>query len=88
MTTLLPGTEVHARRLPWVVAHTEDMGQQTLLRLRGAEGAVSGLEFDLLTPFEEVEAVITHGNLTPAVIYQTGSGSPTNDPSGPIKKRA
>lgn len=58
MTTILPGTEVHARGLRWVVAHTEDMGQQTLLRLRGTEGAMLGAEFDILHPFEEVEPVI------------------------------
>lgn len=55
---ILPGTEVHARGLRWIVAHTEDMGQETLLRLRGTEGAMLGSEFDLLYPFENVEQVI------------------------------
>ncbi|MFZ4439218.1 MAG: hypothetical protein ACOYOS_12370 [Syntrophales bacterium] len=58
MASILPGTEVHARGLRWVVAHTEDMGQQTLLRLRGTEGAMQGLEFDILHPFEDVEPII------------------------------
>lgn len=58
MASILPGTEVHARGLRWVVAHTEDLGQQTLLRLRGSEGAVQGMEFDVLHPFEEVEPVV------------------------------
>lgn len=58
MASFLPGTEVHARGLRWVVAHTEDMGQQTLLRLRCTEGAMQGLEFDILHPFESVEPVV------------------------------
>jgi len=58
MSSFLPGTEVHARGLRWVVVHTEDMGQQTLLRLRGTEGAILGVEFDLLHPFERVEPVV------------------------------
>jgi superfamily II DNA or RNA helicase len=34
------------------------MGAQTMLRLRGTEGAMLGLEFDILHPFEDVEPVI------------------------------
>ncbi len=59
MPTILPGAQVHARGLLWVVAHTENMGSQTLMRLRGTTGAVQGLEFDVLHPFEKVEPVVT-----------------------------
>lgn len=57
MTQLLPGTEVSARGLRWEVVSTENMGPQTLYRLRGLENVVLGHEFDLLHPFEEVEPV-------------------------------
>jgi len=50
---LLPGTEVHARGLRWEVVSTESLGPQTLLRLRGLEGAVLGKELDVLHPFED-----------------------------------
>ncbi|MEW6137142.1 MAG: helicase-related protein [Thermodesulfobacteriota bacterium] len=54
---LLPGTEVRARGLRWDLIATETLGQQTLCRLRGLEGAVIGQEFDFLHPFEKVEPV-------------------------------
>ncbi len=38
MPSILPATEVHVHGLRWVVAHTEDMGWQTLARLPGADG--------------------------------------------------
>ncbi len=52
---LIPGTEVVARGLRWSVVIAESMGQQTLYRLRGMEGAVLGQEIDILHPFEKVE---------------------------------
>ena len=42
---LLSGTEVHARGLRWEVVSGENLGQQTLFRLRGLENAVVGLMF-------------------------------------------
>ena len=53
----LPGTEVEARGLRWEVVSTQQLGQQTLYRLRGLEGAVRGQELDLLSPFEQVAAL-------------------------------
>ena len=54
MSELLPGTEVHARGLRWEIVFSEQLGPQTLFRLRGLEGAVLGRELDLLHPFEPV----------------------------------
>ncbi len=56
-TALLPGTEVHARGLHWEVVSGENLGSQTLYRLRGLERAVLGSELDVLYPFERVEPV-------------------------------
>ena len=56
--SLLPGTEVIARGLRWEVVTIESLGAQSLFRLRGLEGAMKGREFDLLSPFEEIEPVI------------------------------
>ena len=53
---LLPGTEVEARGLRWEVVFSQQLGQQTLYRLRGVEGAVKGQELDLLSPFEPIQA--------------------------------
>ena len=58
MSDLLPGTEVHARGLRWEIVFSQQLGPQTLFRLRGLEGAVLGRELDLLHPFEPVEPVI------------------------------
>jgi len=58
MSELLPGTEVHARGLRWEIVFSQQLGPQTLFRLRGLEGAVLGRELDLLHPFEPVEPVI------------------------------
>ena len=55
-SSFLPGTEVHARGLPWIVVDARPQGEQTLLRLRG-QGGFAGFEFDILTPFEAVEPV-------------------------------
>lgn len=55
---LLPGTEVDARGLRWEVVASENLGPQTLFRLRGLAGAVLGQELDILHPFEHVEPVI------------------------------
>jgi hypothetical protein len=56
--TFLPGTEVEARGLRWEVVNATPMGEQTLLRLRGTGGAFGGSEVDLLSPFEQVRAVV------------------------------
>ena len=58
MSDLLPGTEVHARGLRWEIVFSQQLGPQTLFRLRGLEGATLGRELDLLHPFEPVEPVI------------------------------
>ncbi|HEY9631560.1 MAG TPA: helicase-related protein [Coleofasciculaceae cyanobacterium] len=58
MATLLPGTEVQARGLRWEVVNSDQLGQQTLYRLRCLEGDFRGDELDLLTPFELVEPVV------------------------------
>ena len=58
MSDLLPGTEVHARGLRWEIVFSQQLGPQTLFRLRGLEGAALGRELDLLHPFEPVEPVI------------------------------
>ena len=55
--SLLPGTEVSARGLRWEVVSSQGLGQQTLYRLRGLQGAVLGHEFDLLHPFEDIQPV-------------------------------
>jgi hypothetical protein len=54
---LLPGTEVQARGLRWQIVSSDNLGQQTLYRLRGLEGAVQGQEVDLLHPFEAIAPV-------------------------------
>ena len=54
---ILPGTEVEARRVRWEVVSTQELGGQTLFRLRGLENAVLGKELDLLSPFEEIRPV-------------------------------
>jgi superfamily II DNA or RNA helicase len=53
----LPGTAVSARGLRWEVVTSQNLGLQTLLRLRGTENAVLGQELDILCPFEAVEPV-------------------------------
>jgi superfamily II DNA or RNA helicase len=58
MQDILPGTEVVARGLRWEVVLTQQLGAQTLYRLRGLELAVAGDEIDLLTPFEKIDPVI------------------------------
>ena len=57
MNTLLPGTEVIARGLHWEVLLSQNLGAQTLYRLRGIDGILKGQELDLLHPFEEVSPV-------------------------------
>ncbi|GAB4211453.1 MAG: helicase-related protein [Roseiflexaceae bacterium] len=57
MTTLLPGTEVYARGLRWEIVAADQLGGQTLYRLRCADGALRGQELDLLAPFEPIEPV-------------------------------
>lgn len=58
MPELLPGTEVQARGLRWQVVYTQQLGPQTLYRLRGLEAAVRGHELDFLAPFEPLEPII------------------------------
>lgn len=58
MTTYLPGTEVQARGLRWQVVLTQPLGAQTLIRLRGVEGALHGHEMDFLHPFEQIEPIV------------------------------
>ena len=54
---LLPGTEVEARGLQWEVVSSQQLGPQTLYRLRGLQGAVKGREIDLLQPFEQIKPI-------------------------------
>lgn len=58
ITHLLPGTEVHARGLRWEIVFSQQLGAQTLYRLRGLENAVRGREMDVLSPFEAIQPVI------------------------------
>ncbi|MEW6237084.1 MAG: helicase-related protein [Candidatus Omnitrophota bacterium] len=58
MENLLPGAEVATRGLRWEIVYSERLGQQILYRLRGLEGSFKNHEFDLLSPFEEMEPVI------------------------------
>ncbi len=51
---LLPGTVVHCRGLRWEVVQSQNLGPQTLYRLRGLAGVVNGKEFDVLSPLEEL----------------------------------
>src|SRR6516165_4316711 len=55
--SLLPGMVVGARGHRWEVVTSQNLGPQTLLRLRGTENAVLGQEMDILFPFEPVEPV-------------------------------
>jgi SNF2 family DNA or RNA helicase len=43
--------------LRWEVVTSQNLGPQTLLRLRGTENAVLGQELDILCPFESLEPV-------------------------------
>ena len=58
MTHLLPGTEVQARGLRWEIVFSQQLGPETLYRLRGLENAVRGREMDLLHPFEAIQPII------------------------------
>ena len=62
MSTLLPGTQVEARWLPWEVVHAEPAGEQQRLRLRCLQGDLRGMELDLLHPFEAVRIITTDLN--------------------------
>jgi ERCC4-related helicase len=57
MAEILPGTEVSARGLRWELVYTQNLGPQTLHRLRGIEGQLAGREIDLLEPFEEITPI-------------------------------
>lgn len=56
---MLQGTQVKARGLRWTLAFSQKVGSQTLYRLRGIEGPTLGMELDLLSPFEEIEPLIS-----------------------------
>jgi hypothetical protein len=56
--SLLPGTEVRARSLRWKVVLSQQLGEQTLYRLRGLDGPLRGRELDLLSPFEPIVPVV------------------------------
>lgn len=55
MMKLLPGTEVQARGLRWEIVFSQNLGSQTLYRLRGLHGAFKGQEVEILGPFEKIE---------------------------------
>ena len=59
MTTLLPGTQVEARGLPWEVVHAEPAGEQHRFRLRCLQGDLQGMEVDILHPFEPIRPIAT-----------------------------
>jgi len=59
MSTLLPGTQVEARGLPWEVVHAEPAGEQYRYRLRCVQGDLQGMEIDLLHPFEPIHPITT-----------------------------
>jgi hypothetical protein len=56
---LLPGTPVHARGLAWEIVHAEPAGEQLRYRLRCTQGDLRGREIELLSPFEQIEPVVT-----------------------------
>ena len=102
MSEILPGTEVHARGLRWEIVFSQQLGPQTLFRLRGLEGAVLGRELDLLHPFELVEPVIRElrperaAPLRNWLVYHqavpagasAGRGRAAGGPAGPAAHRA
>lgn len=54
MASLLPGTRVQARGLPWEIVSVDPLGDQQRFRLRGLGGALQGYEFEIIHPFEKV----------------------------------
>ena len=58
MNAILPGAEVRTRGVRWQVVFTQELGPQTLYRLRGIEGALRGHEMDFLHPLEAIEPVV------------------------------
>lgn len=56
MIALVSGARVRARGLSWEVVEAESAGAEQRLRLRCLQGDLRGCEFDLLCPFEPVEA--------------------------------
>src|SRR5688572_27880832 len=57
--TLLPGTTVRARGLTWEVVHVEPAGGELRYRLRCTGSDLRGYEVDVLSPFEQVEPLVT-----------------------------
>jgi hypothetical protein len=55
LQSLLSGSEVHARGLRWEIVGMLQQGEQTLVRLRGIEGAMLGREMDFLSPLEDIQ---------------------------------
>ena len=49
---------MEARHLRWEVIRAEQLGSQTLYRLRGISGAMKAREIDLLHPFEPIQPIL------------------------------
>jgi ERCC4-related helicase len=49
---------VQVRGLRWEIVETQPVGPQTLVRLRGVEGALLGRELDILHDFEPIEPIV------------------------------
>lgn len=62
MSDFLPGIEVSARGLRWEIVDTQPLGEQTLYRLRGLEGVARGMEFDILSPLENISPLSSEIN--------------------------
>ena len=65
MSSLLPGTEVRARSLRWEVVLSQQLGEQTLYRLRGFDGAPHCRKLDLLDLFEPISRGSERSNPLP-----------------------
>lgn len=59
MSTLLPGTQVEARSLPWEVVHNEPAGEQHRFRLRCLQSDLQRMEIDPLHPFQRIRPIAT-----------------------------
>jgi SNF2 family DNA or RNA helicase len=62
MGDFLPGIEISARGLRWALVDSLPVGEQTLYRVRGLEGAFQGIEIDLLSPLEELIPIASEIN--------------------------
>jgi hypothetical protein len=70
MGSLLPGTEVLARGLRWEVVSIQPAGDQEIHRLRCLDGALRGVEYDFLVPFERLEPITQEMDPTRAARLQ------------------